>query len=59
MSGAALAYRDALPLDRALSLRPTIFWMRSDRGRPHKAPKELPCKYFYDSQGSELFDRIC
>jgi dimethylhistidine N-methyltransferase len=25
----------------------------------HKAPKELPCKYFYDSRGSELFDRIC
>jgi L-histidine Nalpha-methyltransferase len=25
----------------------------------HKVPKELPCKYFYDSRGSELFDRIC
>src|SRR3954452_17827853 len=24
--------------------------------RPHK---ELPCKYFYDARGSELFDRIC
>jgi dimethylhistidine N-methyltransferase len=23
------------------------------------APKSLPCKYFYDSRGSELFDRIC
>ena len=22
-------------------------------------PKRLPCKYFYDSRGSELFDRIC
>lgn len=22
-------------------------------------PKTLPCKYFYDSRGSELFDRIC
>ena len=21
--------------------------------------KELPCKYFYDKRGSELFDRIC
>ena len=21
--------------------------------------KELPCKYFYDRRGSELFDRIC
>src|SRR5580704_14640851 len=22
-------------------------------------PKSLPCKYFYDQHGSELFDRIC
>src|SRR2546421_1452116 len=22
-------------------------------------PKRLPCKYFYDQRGSELFDRIC
>jgi dimethylhistidine N-methyltransferase len=22
-------------------------------------PKQLPCKYFYDARGSELFDRIC
>ena len=21
--------------------------------------KQLPCKYFYDARGSELFDRIC
>src|SRR4051812_15532085 len=24
-----------------------------------KCPKEIPCKYFYDQVGSELFDRIC
>ncbi len=24
-----------------------------------RAPKELPCKYFYDARGSALFDRIC
>jgi len=24
-----------------------------------KWPKELPCKYFYDEQGSYLFERIC
>ena len=24
-----------------------------------KSPKELPCKYFYDDEGSRLFDRIC
>ncbi len=23
------------------------------------APKNLPCKYFYDARGSQLFDRIC
>jgi dimethylhistidine N-methyltransferase len=23
------------------------------------SPKSLPCKYFYDQRGSELFDRIC
>ena len=23
------------------------------------SPKHLPCKYFYDRRGSELFDRIC
>jgi dimethylhistidine N-methyltransferase len=23
------------------------------------SPKTLPCKYFYDEQGSHLFDRIC
>jgi L-histidine Nalpha-methyltransferase len=24
-----------------------------------KAPKEIPCKYFYDQEGSQLFERIC
>jgi dimethylhistidine N-methyltransferase len=24
-----------------------------------RSPKQLPCKYFYDARGSELFDRIC
>ena len=23
------------------------------------SPKTLPCKYFYDARGSEIFDRIC
>jgi len=22
-------------------------------------PKEIPCKYFYDEQGSRIFDAIC
>jgi dimethylhistidine N-methyltransferase len=24
-----------------------------------RAPKEIPCKYFYDEEGSRLFDAIC
>lgn len=24
-----------------------------------KSPKELPCKFFYDERGSQLFDQIC
>ena len=24
-----------------------------------RAPKEIPCKYFYDAEGSRLFDAIC
>lgn len=24
-----------------------------------RTPKELPCKYFYDAEGSRLFERIC
>jgi dimethylhistidine N-methyltransferase len=24
-----------------------------------RSPKEIACKYFYDQEGSELFDRIC
>ena len=23
------------------------------------SPKQIPCKYFYDQRGSQLFDRIC
>lgn len=28
-------------------------------GGLRRSPKEIPCKYFYDARGSELFDRIC
>src|SRR5665213_1372243 len=24
-----------------------------------RSPKEIPCKYFYDAEGSRLFDAIC
>lgn len=49
-------------------------WERRDRISPHlvdegfrrcfidrlsRSPRSLPCKYFYDATGSDLFDRIC
>src|ERR1700722_18789306 len=37
---------------RRVFLRDVIAGLRS-------RPKQLPCKYFYDRRGSELFDRIC
>jgi dimethylhistidine N-methyltransferase len=37
---------------RRVFLRDVIAGLRS-------TPKQLPCKYFYDRRGSELFDRIC
>src|SRR5580692_3717288 len=37
---------------RRVFLRDVIAGLRS-------TPKQLPCKYFYDKRGSELFDRIC
>ncbi len=40
-----LAIRDAFLLDAVDGLGDT--------------PKRIPCKYFYDQRGSELFDRIC
>jgi dimethylhistidine N-methyltransferase len=37
---------------RRVFLRDVIAGLRS-------RPKQLPCKYFYDRRGSELFDQIC
>jgi L-histidine N-alpha-methyltransferase len=41
-------------------LSPALARFRADvlRGLRHR-PKRLPCKYFYDDAGSQLFDRIC
>jgi hypothetical protein len=33
--------------------------LRNVIARLRTRPKSLPCKYFYDERGSELFDRIC
>lgn len=54
MSSAAIAHRDALQTSRSFNdfESALISGLR-------KTPKELPCKYFYDAEGSALFDRIC
>ncbi|HVU22182.1 MAG TPA: L-histidine N(alpha)-methyltransferase [Rhizomicrobium sp.] len=54
MSGAAIAYRDALRTSR-----PFNEFENAVLSGLRKTPKELPCKYFYDAEGSALFDRIC
>ena len=53
MSSAAIAYREVL--QHAPRREFEIAVLNGLR----KTPKELPCKFFYDSEGSALFDRIC
>jgi dimethylhistidine N-methyltransferase len=55
MSSAAIAYRDVLQLART----PRDEFAEALISGLRREPKELPCKYFYDAAGSELFDRIC
>src|SRR5439155_3488354 len=43
---------------RSASRQQRIF-MRDVLAGLSTEPKRLPCKYFYDKQGSELFERIC
>jgi len=54
MSSAALAYPKTL--ETAGSESDFESAVRSGFAR---SPKNLPCKYFYDAEGSALFDRIC
>src|SRR4030095_7695898 len=42
-----------------LSAPPTSAFQADVEGGLSSQPKSLPCKYFYDEQGSELFARIC
>lgn len=42
----------SLEMSRATFLEDVLSGLR-------KQPKELPCKYFYDEQGSHLFEDIC
>jgi dimethylhistidine N-methyltransferase len=39
--------------------RGTRVFLNDVRAGLRAAAKSLPCKYFYDKRGSELFDRIC
>lgn len=51
---------DARALDKArLAPAQSDDFARSLMEGLQKSPKEIPCKYFYDSEGSALFDAIC
>jgi dimethylhistidine N-methyltransferase len=54
MSNAALSYATALRVVRT----PSDFESAVLAGLA-RSPKDLPCKFFYDMEGSALFDRIC
>jgi dimethylhistidine N-methyltransferase len=51
----------AAPIPRPIhDLHPEPADMRSEVLRGLRSePKTLPCKYFYDARGSQLFDQIC
>jgi dimethylhistidine N-methyltransferase len=44
---------------RSRRLSPSAAFQADVRHGLHRPRKELPCKYFYDARGSELFDAIC
>jgi dimethylhistidine N-methyltransferase len=48
----SVAVQQGVSRTRRMFLRDAIAGLES-------RPKRLPCKYFYDQRGSELFDRIC
>jgi dimethylhistidine N-methyltransferase len=48
----SVAVQQGVSRSRRMFLRDAIAGLES-------RPKRLPCKYFYDQRGSELFDRIC
>jgi dimethylhistidine N-methyltransferase len=54
MSSAALAYTKAPQV-----ARPRGDFEDAFHSGLARSPKELPCKFFYDAEGSFLFDRIC
>src|SRR6185503_6663061 len=54
MTNATLAYAKALQ-----AARPKSDFENAVLSGLARTPKELPCKFFYDAEGSALFDRIC
>jgi uncharacterized SAM-dependent methyltransferase len=51
MSDAAFEFHDLAPA--AENFREAVL------GGLGRQPKTLPCKFFYDARGSELFEEIC
>lgn len=49
-----------MPPSALANLPPAVEAFRADvLAGLSRRPRRLPCKYFYDQRGSELFDRIC
>jgi dimethylhistidine N-methyltransferase len=49
-----------MPQNTLVKLSPAVDEFRADvLAGLSRGPRRLPCKYFYDRRGSELFDRIC
>jgi uncharacterized SAM-dependent methyltransferase len=46
-------------MPRHASLSSGCLFLRDVVSGLRQSPKQLPCKYFYNQRGSELFDRIC
>lgn len=44
---------------RKASIDPTAAFYRDVVSGLRKAQKQIPCKYFYDQRGAQLFDAIC
>ncbi len=38
---------------------PSVYFLQEALAGLQSVPKTLPCKYFYDQRGSQLFDQIC
>lgn len=65
VSTEATASRDSIPLQRLMMrsfetpIDAIVGFAADVRRGLESSPKQLPCKYFYDTRGSELFEQIC